>query len=142
MAQRYWILTIPEADFSPGPLFDGITWAKGQLEEGQGGFRHWQLVLGWRRPVRLAAVKKLFPTAHAEPTRSAAADEYVWKDETSLGGRFEIGEKALRRNVATDWQVVRARAQSGDLASIPDDIFVRHYGNLRRIAGIKFFLGF
>lgn len=97
------MLTIPECDFSPGPLFESVCWAKGQLELADSGFRHWQIVIGFFRTTRLSGVKVLFPTAHAEPTRSAAADEYVWKDETSLGGRFQLGSKALRRNNGLDW---------------------------------------
>ena len=73
-----WLLTIPGHKFMPY-LPPTVRYIKGQLETGEGGFVHWQIVAYFERSVRLGAVKNLFGDIHAELTRSAAADDYVWK---------------------------------------------------------------
>lgn len=93
---RFWILTIPHADYQqPNTLPPNVTYIKGQLECGESGYFHWQLVACFGRKVRLGAVKSVFGcTAHAELTRSAAANQYVCKDETAIEpevNRFELG---------------------------------------------------
>nr|WAE42858.1 MAG: replication associated protein [Cressdnaviricota sp.] len=131
----YWLLTIPHADFLPYQP-PNIAWIRGQLELGVGGFLHWQIVLGCRTKCRLAAIKKLFgSSAHAELCKSAAADAYVWKDDSAVvGTRFELGEKPISRARPADWDRVRRLAMDNRLEEIPADIYVRLYGNLRRIA--------
>lgn len=134
--QRYWILTIPHHAYLPY-LNPACNWVKGQLEEGgRTGFRHWQLVVAFKRSVRLSGVKAVFgPAAHAEPTRSEAAADYVWKDDTAIPNtRFELGKKPLKRNNKEDWGVILDSAKRGRLDDIPPDIVVRHYANLKRIS--------
>jgi len=83
----------------------------------------------------LNAVKSFFPrTGHYELTRSEAACHYVWKDETSLGERFEFGKRPLQRNSKLDWEAIRCNAIEGKLSDIPADVYVRYYNSLRRIA--------
>jgi len=131
---RYWILTIPQHQFTPF-LPTGVTYIVGQLELGEGGFLHWQLVAGFKRAVRLAAVRKLFGDVHAEVTRSEAAEEYVWKEDTRVEGtQFKLGTKALKRNSETDWDQVRQYAKEGKLEEIPSDIYIRSYTTLKKIA--------
>lgn len=132
---RYWILTIPHHLFTPF-LPPGIQWIKGQLEEGnEGGYLHWQLMVSTRQKKTLSYIKSIFgPGVHCELTRSAAAEQYVWKEDTRVQGtQFELGDKLLKRNSKTDWDEVKRRAQTGDLEGIPGDVYVRYYGNLRRI---------
>ena len=46
----------------------------------------------------LGSKKKFGSGTHWEPTRSSAANAYVWKDETAVPGtRFELGKKPLNR---------------------------------------------
>jgi len=133
---RWWILTIPRADWSvPASLPDGVTYLRGQAETGESGYEHWQLVVNFPRAVRLAACKAKFTdTTHAEPTRSEAALEYVWKDETAVPDtRFELGRLPLKRNSSTDWDAVWVSAKSGKLGEIPSDIRIRCYSTLKRI---------
>lgn len=74
------------------------------------------------------------PTAHVEPSRSEAANEYVWKEDTRVPGtQFEYGSKPIQRNSKQDWDQIRALAVAGELSEIPSEVFVRHYSNLRRI---------
>lgn len=132
---RYWILTIPHHMFTPF-LPPGIQWLKGQLEEGSGGYLHWQLMVSTPKKVTLRYIKSIFGEGiHAELTRSVAAEQYVWKEDTRVGDfQFELGSKALKRNSTTDWEVIRKRAKSNELDEIPSDVYVRYYGNLKRIA--------
>lgn len=130
MASRFWIGTlfgwhVPEA-LESGTL---CNWMRGQEEICPTTERsHHQVVFGFQRPVRLAHVKRHFGEHHFEATRSAAADEYVWKEETRVEGtQFELGAKSFRRNVATDWEAIKRGAMAGDLSQVPADIFVRHY---------------
>lgn len=82
---RFWLLTIPHADFVPyqPPTVDYI---RGQLERGNDtGYLHWQICVHFSRKLRLRGVKSIFgDTAHAEPSRSDAARDYVWKDDTAI----------------------------------------------------------
>lgn len=133
---RYWLLTIPHHDYLPY-LPNQLNWIKGQLEQGNDtGYLHWQLFAAFKSKARMAAVKRLFgQSCHAELSRSSAAESYVWKDDTAIANtRFELGEKPLNRNSAADWDKIRDSAIAGRLVDIPADVYVRHYGNLRRIA--------
>lgn len=135
---RYWLGTLPIDSFIfPSPLPETVTWFKGQQEKAPTtGYIHVQCIAGFKRNVRLASVKRIFGSqGHWELTRSDAADAYVHKDETHVPGtRFELGAKALKRNSATDWDLVRSNAKSGNLDAIPADVFVRCYSSLTRIA--------
>lgn len=58
---------------------------EGQLEQGEEGTKHYQLLV--RTPqTRFSAIKKAFPTAHIEAARNIAAlKEYVHKTDTRVG---------------------------------------------------------
>lgn len=58
---------------------------EGQLEKGENGTPHYQLMVKTPQ-VRFAAVKKMFPRAHIDEARNVAAlEQYVQKDETRIG---------------------------------------------------------
>jgi hypothetical protein len=97
---RYWILTIPDGSWSqPDNLPSGVVWLRGQRERGESGYVHWQLFAAFERKTRLAGVKAVFTNdTHAEPSRSEAAETYVFKESTSIPGtRFELGAKKFNR---------------------------------------------
>lgn len=126
------MLTIPAHSFTPY-LPPAVLYIKGQLERAASGYLHWQIlvVTGKCRGTR---IKSIFGDVNIELTRSDAADQYVWKDDTSVEGtRFELGSKPFRRNRKTDWDSVRQQAIRGDLSEVPSDVFVRCYNQLRRI---------
>lgn len=137
---RYFLLTIPHEHFTPY-LPPGVSYIKGQLERGagpsnppSGGYLHWQVLVAFPKKVTLSKLKSIFgDSCHAEMSRSQAADAYVWKDETSVGHRFELGTKAVKRHASADWDDVRAKAESGNFREIPSDILIRCYGNLKRL---------
>lgn len=158
--QRYWLLTIPHANFTPY-LPTNCVWIRGQLELGHGrrdettiqpgkslqlhsmqvqeepnkpGFLHWQVVVCFRNKTRLGGVRDTFGPYHAEPSRSKAANAYVFKEDTQVvGTQFELGQLPMQRSSDKDWALVHQSAISGDYTNIPPDILIRYYGNLRRI---------
>jgi hypothetical protein len=131
-------LTIPYGDWNvPAVLPPGVCYLRGQQERGNANdYHHWQLLAICARQERLAFVKRTFGrSAHAEPSRSEAADAYVWKEETRVpDSQFELGAKPIRRNNPDDWASVKRAAQEGRLDDLPPDIFVQHYRTLRTIA--------
>ncbi|QCX35043.1 replication-associated protein [Chiunvirus muliumi] len=138
MARRqglYWILTISQEnnEFEPH-LPDSCAYIRGQLEEGANGFRHWQVMAAFTRKTSLRGLQEVFGNCHAELTRSNAARDYVWKEDTRIEGtQFEFGTLAIRRNESTDWESIREHAIAGNLSEVPADVFVRCYSQLRRI---------
>lgn len=138
MTARFWMLTIPGADWSPPTtLPPGLTYVRGQREVGEGGYDHWQICCRTAAPVRLPGLKALFcASAHAEKSRSEAALAYVWKEDTAVAGtRFEVG-KLRKAGNQVDWEDVGAKARAGEFGAIPTEILVRHTGNLIKMHGL------
>lgn len=132
---RYWIMTIPYEDFTPF-LPPNCEYIKGQLEMGtSNGYLHWQIVVYYPRKVTLHYVKMIFgDRCHAEICRSAAANDYVWKEDTRImGTQFELGTPSVKRNSVKDWDLILSNAREGKFDGIPSDILIRCYGNLKRI---------
>ena len=132
---RWFLLTIPEEDFiasRPSP----VQYIKGQKEEGESGYRHWQLIAYFGTKTTVTRVREVFGgRAHVEPSRSAAAIAYVWKEDTRIEGtQFELGEKPVRRNSKEDWDQIWELAKAGDFNTIPKNILVPHYRSIRTIA--------
>ena len=133
---RYWIITLSAAEnqqFEPS-LPDGVVYVRGQQERGEGGFLHWQIMVAYSKKVSRSRIQESFGRCFCEPTRSEAAREYVWKEETRVEGtQFELGTLPCRRNSSTDWEAIRRSAIEGNLESVPPDVYVRCYSQLRRI---------
>lgn len=131
----YWMLTIPHYGFTPflPPI---VAYIKGQLESGhESGYLHWQLMLVFKRKKSLHAIKGYFGDYHAELTRSDAASEYVWKEDTRVcGTQFELGAQPFQRNDSTHWDRIRKQAEQGNFEEMPSQIYICHYRNLRQIA--------
>jgi len=90
---KFWILTLPSEAFVPY-LPPSVCFIRGQLEQGAGGFKHWQVCAIFFTQVRLSHVRSVFGPYHAEPTKSVCAERYVWKEETRIAGtQFELGER-------------------------------------------------
>jgi len=129
----YWMLTIPHHLFTPY-LPDVCSLIKGQLETGESGYVHWQILVAFKKKQSVLSVRRVFGDVHAEPTRSSAADDYVWKDETAVTGtRFLLGKTPFQRNNAEHWEQVWEQAVQGNLMEIPADIRVQNYRTLRAI---------
>jgi len=132
----YWLLTVPEDDFNPeDPLGEGVVYIKGQKEQGgQTGYVHWQLLVVLRRKGSLSTVKSIFgQRVHAELSRSSATNVYVWKEDTRIGERFELGQLPYKRNDSRDWDRIWELAKTADIEEIPAEIRIQHYRTLRTI---------
>ena len=86
---RDWMLTIPEKDCSEQFLSRQLAsyrWC-GQLEQGQSGYRHWQVFIMNKNPIAFDVLKKKFPTAHLEPRRGSQRQcfDYVTKKDSRVG---------------------------------------------------------
>lgn len=127
---------MPRGDSSDPPqLPDGCAYLAGQLERGeQTDYEHWQFVSYWPRKKTLSAIRRVWPNGHHEPTRSAAARDYVFKEQTRIGEPFIYGELPVDRSNSTDWERIRSLAQQNQLAQIPPDIYVRCFSQITRIA--------
>jgi hypothetical protein len=134
---QYWFGTHPCSigySFATGPYPSLVLGVRGQLEEGEGGLVHYQILVRTGRPVRRTQLSALFPGTHWEPSRSERARDYVWKEDTRVGDPFEWGDTLpARRNSPTDWEEIRRRAKRGELELIPPDVYIRYYCTLRRI---------
>ena len=129
----FWLLTIPHANFTPW-LPPPIKWIRGQLELGEGGFLHWQLIVAFESKCSLSGCRDVFGPFHAELSRSDAASDYVWKESSRvLGTQFELGAKPIRLNSKPDWESIWKAATIGDLESIPPGIRFRSYNSCRSI---------
>ena len=131
----YWLLTAPHHKYVPF-LPPGVAYIRGQLERGgETEYLHWQLLVVLERKGTLTKIQRIFGTRiHCEHSRSDAADQYVWKEDTRVEGtQFELGAKPIRRNKKCDWERVWALATVGDIEGIPENIRVQHYRTLRAI---------
>lgn len=128
-----WMLTIPNHSFMPY-LPPNVNYMKGQLECGIGGFIHWQLVVHFKRSVRLNCVRETFGDFHAEVTRSEAAETYVWKDDTYIDGtRFELGNKPFKRNSKRDWEQIWDSCKRGRTDQLDPSLLFYHYRTVKSI---------
>lgn len=132
---KYWLLTIPQHLFIPY-LPPNAEYIGGQLESGgETGYLHWQVLVCFKQKLRLAGVKSVFgESIHAEPSKSDAAREYVFKEDTRVEGTgFTLGQYPFRRNNDKDWEAIFEAAKLGRLADIPADVRLIHYNSIRRI---------
>lgn len=133
---RYWIATLSVQHCPSQPSLSGdCVYLKGQQEIGAGGFQHWQFLAVFSKQVTLLQAKRHFhESIHLELSRSNAANEYVWKEDTRvIGTQFECGELPKSRARKADWDAVWDAAKSGDINSIPKDILIRNYSSIKRI---------
>jgi len=132
---RYWILTIPKDKWDRTEIPEGISYCKGQLERGEGGYEHWQLVAYTKNKCTYSKMITLWPSeAHVEHTRSETAEEYVWKEDTRVGEMFEVGEKSIKRNSQKDWDLMFENAKKAKYDDIPADVKVRCWHQFQSIA--------
>lgn len=131
----FWILTIPQHEFTPY-LPPVCSYIVGQLEEGgTTGFTHWQIMVAFKSKQGLNGVRAVFGNFHCELSRSSAADSYCQKEDTRIPGTsFELGQKPFSRSSKTEWESVWTSAKSGDFSRIPANVRVVNYRTLRTIA--------
>lgn len=134
---RHWLLTIPYGSWTPDELPGGCCYVRGQREVGTStAYDHWQVYVVTAKKCRIGFIKSIFGRqCHVEPTRSAAARLYVWKEDTRVeGSQFEFGQLPTRRNCESDWERVWDLAKLGSWEFIEPQIRVQHYRTLRAIS--------
>jgi len=91
--------------------------------------------MNFKDAIRPSAFKKVDSRLHFEKVKRTPdiASDYCMKEDTRVEGPFDFGTKPIRRNNKTDWNEVLNNAKTGKLDSIPDDIIIKHYGNIKRI---------
>lgn len=133
---RYFLITLSCQHHPNEPdLREPLCYLKGQKEQGAGGFLHWQLLAIARTKISIHRVKTLIGgNAHVELTRSSAAEDYVWKEDSRvMGTQFEKGTRPLSRARKQDWEKILESAKNGKFEEIPADILVRNYSAIKRI---------
>lgn len=90
---RTWCFTINNPSDNDIPrAWPTVGYCVWQLEEGASKTPHLQGTISFTAPMRMAALKKIDPNAHWEPTRSeGAAVNYCQKEEGRLHGPWTIG---------------------------------------------------
>lgn len=133
---RYWLCTIPVSSGWTPVIRGNLCYLKGQQETGNTtGYTHYQVLAVTSRRVTQRQLKDdLCNVAHVEPSRSSAANGYVWKDDTAVPGtRFELGALPTSKARSADWDKIYADAVAGDFDSIPKDVLIRNYSSIKRI---------
>ncbi len=110
----------------------------GGFEVGEQGTRHVQAFVQLKNRKRLTGLKKIFPTAHCEIKKGTVqqAIDYCKKD----GDWFEHGVKPKEQYsngveaTKRKWSETRKLAAENRVEEIEDDMYIRYYGTLKRIA--------
>lgn len=111
------------------------TYTCGQKERGKEGTPHLQFYMNFAKQQRLATMKKKNAEAHWTEVRiDNGCHQYAMKEETRIDGPWEYGTKPVQRNNKTDWAEVKLKAKTNRIEEIPDDIYVKYYSTLKRIA--------
>lgn len=111
------------------------------MEEGERGTPHLQGYIHFLRRTYLTGVSKLLPRAHWEPANGTELQNIAY---CSKGGEYyEFGTRqdeskrssSDKRRLDRDqiWAESKILAKQGRLDDITPEIFIKHYGNLRRI---------
>ena len=106
-------------------------------EVGESGTPHLQGYIYFESQRTLTAVHSDIPRAHLEPARGTPqqASEYCKKDgDFEEHGELPHSQERKGIDEKARWKRVRELALENNLADIDDDIFVRYYGTLKRIA--------
>lgn len=121
---RRWMMTVPaegDAGVSRDELEQALepyTAYLGQMERGEGGYLHWQVLLVHSEPIRFSTLKRKLPTAHLETARDLVkCVAYVQKSDTRVEdepplvkGLIEVGPGQGHRSDLDD---LRARILDG-----------------------------
>jgi len=134
---RHWFGTLnnPELPFAEFvQQFANITFATGQLEQGEQGTQHYQFVLQFKTQQRMSALKKVCGKTHWEEVRSIDhAIEYVNKEDTRQEGPWTIGKRPFKANSKTDWDEAFTACAEGRWDDIPAEVKIKHWSNLMKI---------
>ncbi len=97
-------------------------------EVGESGTPHLQGFITFKRSYRLAALKKLFPTCHWEPSKTTDAGNYCMKEKYVVEDNRAQGKR-------TDLALVVETAKSGGLAMCVEQhptAFIKYHGGIEK----------
>lgn len=79
--------------------------------------------------------KKVCAHSHFEPVIiNNGADDYCMKEDTRVEGPYEFGTKPKNKVTSkVNWDLVKEEAKKSNWDEIPSDIYIRYYGNLKKI---------
>ena len=154
MKSRNWLLTVnnPQQEWSQISFPETVAYCVGQLESGESGTPHWQLLIKFKHPVRLRQVKLIFPTCHAEVRNGSElqAMKYVLKEESRLAplSPFGISQEQVecllnssKKRSSGNLTLIKEKLDEGwTEAQIADEYFgdwVRHFRAFRAYKLIK-----
>ena len=110
-------------------------YTRGQLEQGEGGTFHFQFVTFLKENTRLTALKKIVQQIHWEPSKSKAANDYVFKEDTRMDGPWSFGTEPVigNKKKKVDWNDVWQKACDGKIDEIDPWVRIVHYPKLKAI---------
>jgi len=132
---REWVCTIPEASFSSRDeleeALNSSSSAVYQLEEGAGGFRHYQLWVRYANQVALSTIAKRFNNSHCEPCKNTEASKrYCSKEESRIDGPFYRGNQDQKQpGKRNDILELESAVKRG---STDRDLWQEHFGTMLR----------
>lgn len=97
---RSWVLTIPAEKHDRAAVVAALepyTYV-GQLERGESGYLHWQVLIENPSPVRFLTLKTRLPAAHIEPRQGTVAQAvaYVTKEDTRVADEIPLAKGEIR----------------------------------------------
>lgn len=119
------------------PGSDGVRCVYYGEEVGESGTPHLQGFICFKERKSVRQVVKLVPGAHIELMKGSIEQniKYCSKEgKVTVHGKLPLTNKEKGKKEIDRWDVARAAAVAGDLEKIASDIYVRHYGTLKRIA--------
>lgn len=154
MKSRSYLITVnnPQQEWDQLNFPETVTYCVGQLESGESGTPHWQLLIKYKHPVRLKQVKKIFPTCHAEPRKGSEIQglRYVLKEESRVKQLSPYGisqeqiecllsssNKASTGNLTLIKEKLDAGMTEGEVADQFFGDWVRHYKAFRAYKLLK-----
>lgn len=142
---KWWLLTT-WIDLEDGNTWDGhpidnfyehpdlFDYGKGQMEECPESLRrHWQWILHTKKKMTAVALQDALAGVNwVIGMRKNQADEYVHKEDTSLGHQFEHGKRPFHSDQSEDWDAQLELYRTHQFEQMNTRVFVLHGSNFER----------
>lgn len=135
MTSRSWVFTINNPESNEVPQVFNAKYCVWQREQGENGTQHLQGYCQFDNSCRLAALKKLCPSAHWEKRRGTheEAVAYCSKEDTRIEGPFSYGlpsTQGKRTDLDIVADVVKAGGTLEEVARLHSATFVKFFRGL------------
>lgn len=134
MTSKSWIYTINNYDQEVVTKLEKLVVTKHRCcaEIGEAGTPHLQGAITFKRSYRLAALKKLFPAAHFEISKTKDAENYCIKGDILID--VSSSEQGSRSDLSAVAQAVKSSKRLRDIASEYPDIYIKYHRGIERLA--------